>query len=145
MILALDPGESTGWCAYDTVGNWYAGTLPKDYTKVWKLLSDLSPDIIIFETFQLYATHARSLIGDKFYTCEVIGIVKLWQALHPFIKLLEQGASIKKYSGVTTKDSTWKTIKERNANITNHSFDAYMHLCYYQRKERGFKNAKSDI
>ncbi len=135
-LLALDPGESTGWVSYNTeTGIWEGGTIKLDRPGVWALLNSVRRwDVIIFETFQLYASHARTLIGNKFYTCEIIGIINLYGDLRLDTKCIEQGASIKKFSPAKTSDYVWQEFKGQG-KVTNHTFDAYQHMCYYLKNK----------
>ncbi len=134
-ILALDPGESTGWVAYsdNQIGG---GTIKLDRVGVWSLLTSEEWDIMIFETFSLYASHARTLIGSTFYTCELIGIIKLVASLRPRTNIREQGAHVKKYSGASTRDEEWRVIKTHSPGTTGHTFDAYQHLMYYLKNKK---------
>ncbi len=130
LILAIDPGESSGWVMYNlNTGELTGSTIKLDRLRIWELLSNNFPDIIVFESFKLYATHARTLIGNKFYTCEIIGILKLWDAMYPDCKLVEQGADSKKYSGAKTSDASWNMLKTQYG-VSEHTFDAYQHLMY---------------
>ncbi len=134
-ILAIDPGEATGWVWHDTDRNfWKGGTITHNRVEIWNLLNK-PIDVIVCETFQLYASHARTLIGSKFYTCEIIGLIKLIVDQWPTISLIEQGASVKKYAGATTKDAIWQSIKHQ-PTATEHTFDAYQHMKYYLRNKK---------
>lgn len=137
-ILVFDPGESTGWvCEVDKPAlsklRVVGGTIKHDRVAIWELLKEAHPAVIVFETFKLYPDKAQALSWDKFYTCEIIGIIKLYLEMNPIVKFIEQGASIKKYSGAKTTDEHWLEIKELGETVTEHTFDAYMHYCYYKR------------
>jgi hypothetical protein len=133
-ILAIDPGESSGWISLEP-GGIEGGTVKLDRHGIWCLLVEKNPKLIIFESFKLYATHAKSMIGNKFYTCEIIGIIKLFAEVHG-VKLIEQGADIKKYSSAKISDTAVIWAKGTSTSWTEHTYDAYMHLKYYLRKEK---------
>ena len=136
-ILALDPGESTGWCFISRDNNITAGTAPKDHLAVAERIDVLNPDIVVFETFNMYPGKAQSLIWNSFYPCEVIGVIKYKCAsLGKYI--IGQAPSIKKYAGpLPNKFVQYSKV----AKLTEHSKDACQHLCYYLRQVRAIDRA----
>lgn len=140
-ILALDPGESTGWCFLDRENNMQAGTAPKSHISVAKLMDDLDPDIVVYETFKLYPSKAQSLVWNSFYPCEVIGVIEYKCALRGMLsgtsgtdyrpQVIRQAPAVKRYAGTLPKKfaELSKTTK-----LTEHSKDACQHLCYYLRQ-----------
>lgn len=135
-IIAIDPGESTGWVSwYD--GALEGGTIKHDRVAILALLERVLPDITVFEEFVLYPHMAKALSWNSFYTCEIIGIIKLYvDMMAPTVELVTQKAANKKYSGGKTSDPTWQAIK-RNPSVTEHTFDAYLHLMFFMRSARG--------
>lgn len=141
-ILALDPGESTGWCYIDENDNMQAGTIPKSHLKVAELIKDLDPDVVIYETFNLYPGKAQKLVWNSFYPCEVIGVIKYVCAFKGMLstgggceghkpRVITQAPSVKKYAGPLPK----KFVElSRTKKLTEHSKDACQHLCYYLRR-----------
>lgn len=138
-ILALDPGESTGWCArswavrgsqpgaYEYSG----GTLPKDHQRVAGLIRQWAPQIVVLERFNLYPQMAKSLAWNSFYPCEVIGVIK-YMCAEMSIQVVEQAPSVKKYFGGFQPD--WEQVKETpDFKLTEHVKDAYQHLKYFER------------
>lgn len=141
-ILALDPGESTGWCFLDRDNNMQAGTAPKSHLKVAELLDKLDPDVVIYETFNLYPGKAQKLIWNSFYPCEVIGVIKYKCALKDMLstgggcegyrpQVVKQAPPVKKYAGPLPQKFVDLSRKEK---LTEHSKDACQHLCYYLRQ-----------
>lgn len=129
-ILALDPGESTGWCLGDiTTGDVVGGTCPKDHRSVIELLERSYPTVVVMERFNLYPQMAKSLAWNSFYPCEVIGVIR-WYCLKHEITLIEQAPSIKKYAGGFKED--WDLLKSK-CETTEHTKDAYLHYRYYLR------------
>ena len=131
-ILALDPGESTGWCFLDRDNTLLAGTAPKDHLKVAERIDILNPDIVVYESFNLYPGKAQSMIWNSFYPCEVIGVI-LYKCLSENRQTVKQAPSIKKYAGPLPKRFTdlSKTLR-----LTEHSKDACQHLCYFLRRSQ---------
>lgn len=138
-ILTLDPGESTGWCFLDRDNNLTAGTAPKDHLAVAERIDVLNPDIVVFETFNMYPGKAQSLIWNSFYPCEVIGVIKYRCAsLDKYI--VGQAPSIKKYAGPLPNKFIRYSKIER---LTEHSKDACQHLCYYLRQVKAIDRVLS--
>lgn len=129
-VLALDPGESTGWCYRGENGVLQGGTLPKDHEKVAQLILDLNPHILVYESFHLYPGKAKSLSWNSFYPCEVIGVIKYIGITHGMM-LIAQAPSVKKYFGGFQSD--WVTLQPTLDRLTEHVKDAYMHLKYFER------------
>lgn len=129
-ILALDPGESTGWCFIGRDGVLSAGTAPKDHLKVAERLDVLNPDIVVYETFNLYPGKAQKLIWNSFYPCEVIGVI-LYKARSAGRVIVGQAPPIKKYAGPLPQKFIDYSRKEK---LTEHSKDACQHLCYFLRQ-----------
>lgn len=131
-ILALDPGESTGWCFIDRDDNLCAGTAPKDHLKVAERIDILNPDIVVYESFNLYPGKAQKLIWNSFYPCEVIGVI-LYKCRSNHIPVYRQAPSIKKYAGpLPQKFIDYSKIEK----LTEHSKDACQHLCYFLRQSK---------
>lgn len=141
-ILALDPGESTGWCYLSRDDVMQAGTAPKSHLAVAKLIDDLDPDVVVYETFNLYPSKAQSLIWNSFYPCEVIGVIRYKCAFKGMLstrggcepyrpRVVQQAPAIKRYAGPLPKKFADISKKEK---LTEHSKDACQHLCYYLRQ-----------
>lgn len=132
MILAIDPGDHIG-CVWDTGREIFGRTLETDarLQLLWALMCDLEPDVIIYEEFALRQSSAKHLVGNKFVTCEVIGVIKLYCALTgtPLIKLTP---SNKEYCGFSdsAKDPAFKVINCVEQKITEHVRDAYRLMRY---------------
>lgn len=141
MYLFLDPGESTGWMSVDTKGNKSCGVLIKNtHQYIWNWLYEkvalehgcLSNGLctIIYEGFHLFGTHKNTLVGDSFYTCEIIGVIKLFAEMYE-LELVHQMPSDKKYAGKLEDD--YKLCK---TDSTQHSKDAWLHYQFYKRRHR---------
>ena len=89
------------------------------------------PDTVVFEQFVLRAKSATKLIGNKFITCEVIGVIKLYSQLNN-IPLIELQPVNKEYCGFSSnpKDPHYSIINCNNQKITEHVRDAYRLYCY---------------
>lgn len=131
-IIALDPGNSTGWVARID-DKLIGGTIGECHRKVWQLLNNLKPDTIVYETFQMYPGKAQKLIWNTFYPCEVIGVIKLYKQLYPDVKLVGLQPSVKKYALGNSELQDWKTVDRQGEIATEHLRDAFRLLRYYER------------
>lgn len=132
-ILALDPGNSTGWCYRENDGKYIGGTVGENLEDVYQLIEALCPTVIIFETFQLYPSKATKMMWNTFYPCEVIGVIKLAaQQMKGRGVLVGLQPGSKKFSGVT---NDWKNVEARTGGITEHTRDAYKLLRFYERNK----------
>lgn len=129
-ILALDPGESTGWCFIGRDNRMRAGTAPKDHMLVAERIDVLNPDIVVYETFNLYPSKAQKLVWNSFYPCEVIGVI-LYKCMSAGKQIVKQAPPVKKYAGQLPQKFVQISKQEK---LTEHSKDACQHLCYYLRR-----------
>lgn len=132
-ILVLDPGESTGWLFGDNGNIVAAGTCPKEHVKVQELMESIRDaygiDQIVYERFQLYPGKAQAQSWSTFYTCEVIGIIKLFADLNEIpIAYLMPGD--KEFAGGFGED--WTRFSE-GAKVSEHTRDSYRLWKYYRR------------
>lgn len=135
-LLALDPGNSTGWVLYDTdTGEIKGGTIGESFHEVYDRCKGI--DVIIYETFNLYPGAAKHLTRNEFYPCQVIGVIKLYGERHPEAKIVKQAPSVKKFAGepgylfgMVRKNST-----QTMTCVTEHTKDAFLHLKYYLIQE----------
>lgn len=135
-VIALDPGNSTGWCLRDDNGKLIGGTVGESHKDVWRLLCKYMPDVVVFETFQMYPGKAQKLIWNTFYPCEVIGVIKLWHDEINFEsgKIVGLQPSVKKFALANSELDLWKTVERVGGQpATEHMRDAVRLLRYYER------------
>lgn len=140
-IVTIDPGDHIGVVIAED--NKVTGTtLVGDdrNLQLWALLFKTKPDLVIYESFALRQNAAQKLVGNKFITCEVIGVIKLYSQLCD-TKLISQVPGTKEYCGFSSnpKDERYKAIAMvPGERITEHVRDAYRLYSYY--KLFGHKN-----
>lgn len=127
-IIAIDPGESIGFIWHKN-GQVWGETLKGDerLINLWMELLHKMPDTIIYEEFALRQSAATKLIGNKFITCEVIGVIKLYAQLKG-VQLISLAPANKEYCGFSSnpKDPKYREITMLyEQKITEHTRDAY--------------------
>lgn len=142
-VIALDPGNSTGWVARVSTGELVGGTIVENHNEVYKLLEAYRPEVIVYETFQMYPGKAQKLIWNTFYPCEVIGVIKLYvqrateigepQFVEGHPKLVGLQPSVKKFAFGPEEADGWKKVDRFGQPATEHLRDAYRLLRYYER------------
>lgn len=140
-VIAIDPGDHIG-TVYTLEDGIHGRTLYGDNrnAQLWNLLNDLKPSTIIYETFALRASAASKLVGNKFLTCEVIGVIKLYSQLNN-VALVPQLPSTKEYCGFTRspKNDIYSTVKIDDDKISEHVRDALRLYTYYKLFGSRFK------
>jgi hypothetical protein len=145
-VLAIDPGESTGWVFRNVDGKLSGGVVGMSHARVWELLVKYAPDVIILERFNLFPGKAAAQSYSNFYTVEVIGVVKVFfqlQASHgSAIELYVQAPSDKKYAG--SLDGRYELLRAYTGDHSEHMKDAYQHLQFYERRHERRERDKCD-
>lgn len=132
LILALDPGGTTGYAVYDSDDN---RCLEIGQFKAWEDLDFLivsgsmwsPPDVVVYEDFRIYPSAAKSLSWQELIAPQVIGVIRYLCERHNVL-CEAQMASYRKsgnrpYVG--------------NAPTTYHERDALLHaIAYARRRER---------
>lgn len=133
-VIAIDPGESIGIVSRTEKEIVYGTTITGEFrlAHLWALLRDRNPKIIVFEEFALRQSAASKLVGNKFITCEVIGVIKLYAQRTGCI-LIPLIPANKEYCGFSSnpKDPHFQEITMVGGEkITEHTRDAYRLLRY---------------
>lgn len=122
-ILALDPGGTTGWKAFNhedtTMHGGFLGPLPH-HVELWGFLDSTAPSVVICESFQ----HSEKT-GLKLISAEYIGIVKLWCKLNDIPYVPQTSSEGKGF---------WTDDKLRRVGlyvVNKHIRDATRHLLHY--------------
>lgn len=123
ITISFDPGETTGVAVFDDDKVYSWDQIPMD--KILDFLSDEpKPDVVIYENFQLLPHKAKALIGSKFETIQVIGMIKAYAHRHG-AELIEQRPGIKSIAEM------WTGVKPPKNHKQSHKVDAYNHGAYY--------------
>ena len=131
--IAIDPGESIGVVLrIDKEVHGCTITTDLRLRRLWAILTAEKPAAIVFEEFALRQSAASKLVGNKFVTCEVIGVIKLY-AQKAGCLLVPLIPANKEYCGFSSnpKDPHFREITMMHGEkITEHTRDAYRLLKY---------------
>lgn len=125
MILAIDPGDTSGLCYYKSAKDFKTFTIYKDFNGIAEAIKNASPSLVVFERFVLYPATALSLAYNDMYTSQVIGVIK-YICDKEGIPYYTQSASNKDYV-IYPKKHIFKTEHEK---------DAYGHAWYFQMNNK---------
>lgn len=118
--VSLDPGATTGTCVLEPSGHMVVTQAAFSHTTLVQYLNALSPDILIYESFQY-----RRLPNADLTAVELIGVIKLWAA-ETETPLFAQSPSTK---------TLWDDLKLKRMGLYKaknaHSMDALRHMLYY--------------
>lgn len=141
-VIALDPGITTG-VAYGTIDDGMMTVYAEQYNwthhQLYAHLLERMPDVIVMESFE-FRKGARA--GLILYPVELIGVVKLYEALHPPVAVFMQTAAKGK--------SYYSDTHLKNGGVyvrgVGHGMDALRHLLHwytfgsgYQYNTKGFQ------
>jgi hypothetical protein len=76
-VLAVDPGETTGWADFENCELTRAGQFPvRDLEAFDTFVTDHRPDAMVIENYRVYASRAAQHVGSEVNTAQYIGILK---------------------------------------------------------------------
>ena len=161
--LVFDPSGNynegkgtTGWAQYYdgnliTVGQLRAAEF-KSRNDYWdshiKLIQALEPDVLVVESFRLYANKAKAQINSEFETPQLIGMLVHW-CYSKDVEVIMQDPAIKSrfsnkillHKKIITQDKSGRYYAV-GVSITNHILDAIRHGEYY--KNFGYKKERKN-
>lgn len=143
VILALDPGESTGYCIFNwphtrqvkprenlesylvAAGQIASRDIVVQNEELDKLICKFRPERVIYEKFMLYGHKAASQIGSDMFTPQVIGQIQVVAAEHGTPVISNSAQNVKLFY-------TDKKIKEHGLwqPGLKHARDAIRHALY---------------
>lgn len=139
LILAIDPGPSTGFALYETSPPQVILTgilvLPRDHEHqhLWEFLCGI-PDfeVLIVERFE-FRKDERGRAKIDYMASQLEGVCRLYAQLHHTrVKLVMQGANmIGKTAFWSDDNKKVKAVGLYNSKAAPHGMDALRHILYY--------------
>jgi hypothetical protein len=138
LLLAVDPGETTGWCVFEYGRLTQAGQCPGDPVHLDGLITRLNPDIIVCEEYRIYGWKAKRHAWSDVPTLRLIGGIQMI-CTQRNIPMVLQGAQQAKGFSKDDKLRAWGLyqVGKRHAN------DSIRHATYYLLF--GYKNAQNGV
>lgn len=132
-LLALDPGETTGWAVFRSgqLASYGQIVVPTfkdsriDARDVWALFRTVEPDVVVIEGYRVYASKAKHHTWSALYTPKLIGYVEA-VCQHDDIPYYIQMASSKMFC-TNEKLKRWGYYPKGEP----HAADAVRHGCYW--------------
>jgi hypothetical protein len=136
-VVAFDPGERTGYAVVLVEASFDAKT-GDGFTvveqgvltvrQVGHQLKDIlaQADVVAYETWRLYSTHAKEMIGNDMQPSQVVGMIR-YESWAQGKKIVSNGAEIKKIAVTTMPD--WLE-EHMDQSSEQHDKDAIMHAWY---------------
>ena len=130
-ILALDPGETTGYAVFDGIvfiklGQVNTGHVDTSVIPLRKLFEEVNPDIVVVEEYRVYAWRAKQHSWSSLHTPRLIGCIETLCEIHRK-PIAMQGAGIVKQFVTNDKLKDWGFYVKGQA----HARDATRHACYF--------------
>lgn len=130
-ILAFDPGETVGWCAFEGLDKLADGHIQtKDFDPLGihdlrELFNKYKPDIVIYETYRVYDWKTDSHSWSEVHTLQIIGLIRYFCMQHE-IEYFKQSAQVAKAFCTDDKLLAWNMYTKNR-----HSRDAVRHALNY--------------
>ena len=130
MYLSFDPGQTTGWCKFDDLGNatqWGQASFEElmDLCKEWEKEKWTA---IIYEDFILFSKKARQQAGSRMPASQAIGIIKT--LIHA-----TGATAIRQSSDIKSGAEKLTQMKAPSNHAESHWVDAFNHGAYYLIKK----------
>ena len=133
-VVAFDPGERTGWAVarFDPDDLDSFEILDQGVWTVVECMDGLGQlleraDVVVYETWRLYETHALAMIGNDMQPSQVVGMIR-YEARQQDKTTRSQGANIKSMALSTTPP--W-VVKHMALSSEKHDQDAILHAWHY--------------
>jgi len=122
VVLALDPGHTTGWAVLTEEKVVATGLFP-GYDELLEILQKYCPEVAVIEDFVLHPWRANALAWNQLWTVQILGVMKYL--------LDEQSIPYELQSSSLVK----RTSKRLVGYTSDHERDAVTHgIVYLQRQ-----------
>ena len=126
LLLAIDPGETTGYATFVKGKYFHSGIIQFSATYDWQLLFATTPDIVVCEEYRIYGGQRLAHTGSKVETVRIIGVIE-YMCRQYYIPIHMQMASSHKNFCTDDKLKEWNFYK----GINKHARDAIRIGCYW--------------
>ncbi len=127
-LLAIDPGDTTGLALFNLdTGDGIELKVVKTKDALYEYLSEIRPDKIVCEDFELFPWKSKEQSWSNFSTVRVIGAIEYYCYLTQ-TPLTLQKASIKPIA------YKWAGMTKASNHAVSHDQDAYVHGVYFLQR-----------
>ena len=131
VLLAIDPGETTGYSIFKDGELFKHGVIPwKEPTlgfyQIVGLIKDNFPDVVVCEDYRLYANRVNAQLGSQIPTIKIIGAIEMLCGTNK-IPLFKMMASMAKGFVKDDKLKEWGYYKK----VNHHSRDSIRVACHW--------------
>ena len=125
-ILAIDPGDTTGWALFvdGTLAEW--GHVGGNFTTLETLIKTARPDVLVVEEYRIYGWRAKQHSWSDVPTLRLIGAIQMLAAQQRMPIVMQTAQQAKGFSE-DEKLRAWNFYQTG----MKHANDAIRHGCYY--------------
>jgi hypothetical protein len=128
VLLAVDPGKSTGWAVYKKglMADMGICRTPEEFD-IWLDGFEAkygTPDVVVYEGFKLFRHKAKQQIGSEFEVSQVIGITTSFARRN-------NAEAVKQYSDILPTAVMWSKMRIPKDHSVSHNIVAANHAVYY--------------
>jgi hypothetical protein len=129
-LLALDPGKTTGWAFFYNGTYYRSGAIPGNAKQIKKLLDDSRPELVVIESYRIYASKAQQHVHSDVPTLQLIGAIRyICETATPTIPTVFQTAAQGKAFCTDDKLREWGFHVRGTGAV--HANDATRHACHF--------------
>lgn len=130
FLLAVDPGEGTGWVILTKQGMSLDAGITRTREELYDWLDTVPTNIevVVMEDYRVFNHKAVAHAGSKLETARVIGVIEEWAHRHKATLVLQP-------ANILPIAKLWTGIKPKGAHKDQHHISAILHGLYYLQKE----------
>lgn len=130
-VLAIDPGETTGWALFcnttmDRHGQLQTSLFPQAPVTLCSHIEAWKPDVVVIEDYRVYKWKTDSHAWAALHTPKLIGVVEYFCYINK-IPLTKQSAQVGKGFCTDERLKEWGLYQV----AMRHANDAIRHACQY--------------
>lgn len=125
-VLALDPGDTTGWCVFDGGELNRADQMPGTPLNIAKLIDAAKPDVVVIEEYRIYGWMTQQHAWSDVPTLRLVGAAELACAERGVALVKQSPKNVKPFC-TDEKLKRWEIFQTRR----KHANDAIRHAAFF--------------
>lgn len=131
VLLAIDPGSTTGYAVFEKLkfiawGQLPTGTVSEGGLLIGEVMDLHKPTQIVFEDYRVYGHRSNQHIGSSLHTSRLIGVIEFLCAARSLVPAKQMATQAKGFVN-DDKLKAWRFYVPGQ----RHARDAIRHACYY--------------